>query len=311
MSTSSTVLLRRLITKAKFRHLEVVLRVAELGSMRRAAEAVGMTQPSISQLIAELETLLETPLFFRHARGVEPTGATLEMLPVARRMLAALGEGAEIFASRLETNRSVVRAAATEAGMLGLIQPVLPEFSKRNRSLHVLLEAVTGRDPLALIAEDSCDILCLRQPEVTPKGWEFVTCQEDTLITVCGPAHRLTREKTISLDMLGRERWLMNRVGSIARMKFDEVLEAQHWEESTRCNIVVHVPELTRQMLATGDYLALIPASIARPYIDQGSMAALPAALTFPLAPLGFFWKGEDAGRAIALFASALKRAVA
>ncbi|GAB4576576.1 MAG: LysR family transcriptional regulator [Roseibium sp.] len=308
MATSSTVLLRRLVTRAKFRHLEVVLRVAELGSMRRAAEAVGMTQPSISQLIAELEALLETPLFFRHARGVVPTGATLELLPVARRILGALGEGAEIFASRLENDRSIIRAAATEAGLLGLVHSVLPGFASANPQLHVLVEAATGRDPLALIAEDACDILCIRQQEVIPKGWEFVTCRKDALITVSGPDHPLTHRTSITLDMLGRERWLMNRVDSIARQRFDEVFEAEGWDETSRCNIVVHVPELTRQMIAAGGYLALVPASVASPYLAEGSMVELPGALTFPLAPLGFFWKGEEAGRAVRLFAAALRK---
>lgn len=308
MSTSSTVIMRRLITKAKFRHLEVILRVAELGSMRRAAEAVDMTQPSISQLIAELEALLETRLFLRHARGVEPTDATLELLPVARRILGALGEGAEIFASRLDNNRGVVRAAASEAGLLGLIHPILPDFSRRNRNLHVLVEAVSSRDPLAQIAEDGCDILCIRQQEVVPKGWEFVTCQEDALITVCGPSHPLARSETIDIDMLGKERWLMNRVDSIARAKFEETMEARGWDRSTRCNVVVHVPEITRQMLSTGEYLTLMPQSIARPYIGWGNMVELKNALTFPLAPLGFFWKGEQAGRAVSLFAACLKR---
>ncbi len=311
MTTSSTVIFRRLITKAKFRHLEVILRVAELGSMRRAAEAVDMTQPSISQLIAELETLLETRLFLRHARGVEPTEATLELLPVARRILATLGEGAEIFASRLDNNRGVIRAAASEAGLLGLIHPILPDFTKRNRNLHVLLETVSSRDPLAQIAGGECDILCIRRQEVTPKGWEFVTCQEDALITVCGPGHPLAHAKSIDMARLGKERWLMNRVDSIARTKFEETMEANGWDTASRCNVVVHVPEITRQMLSTGEYLALIPQSIARPYIVSGTMVELQNALSFPLAPLGFFWKGEQAGRAVSLFASSLKRSSA
>lgn len=306
MATTSAALLRRFITKAKFRHMEVLLRVAELGSMRRAAEAVGMTQPSISQLVSELESLLETQLFFRHARGVEPTDATVELLPVARRILAALGDGAELLANRLEKNSGQVRVAASEAGLLGLVHPVLPEFVRRNRAVTLQVVPATGGDPLRHIADGECDILCVRQPEVIPKGWAFQECQDDALITACGAGHPLAGATDISLETLGEYRWLMNRTDSIARARFEEVFAAQGWPETSRCNAILHIPELTHQLLSTGDYLAILPRSVARPFVDRGTMVELSCPMTFPLAPLGYIWKGERASRAETLFAAYL-----
>ena len=75
MSLSANTLLNRFVVRSKFRHMQVLIKLAEIGSMRRTAEAVNMTQPAITQLVAELEKLLETKLFLRHAKGVEPTVA--------------------------------------------------------------------------------------------------------------------------------------------------------------------------------------------------------------------------------------------
>jgi DNA-binding transcriptional LysR family regulator len=51
---SATVLRNRLLTRARLRHWQVLVRVAELGSVRRAAEAVGMTQPAVTHVLADL-----------------------------------------------------------------------------------------------------------------------------------------------------------------------------------------------------------------------------------------------------------------
>jgi len=96
------VLLNRLLARARFRHLQVLLQLAELGSVRRAAEAIGMTQPGVTQLLAELERLLETALFQRHARGVRLTPAGADLLPMARQMMLSLSATDEAAAARTE-----------------------------------------------------------------------------------------------------------------------------------------------------------------------------------------------------------------
>ncbi len=69
MSTTATVLLNRLLARGKFRHVQVLLRLAELGSVQRTANAIGLTQSSVTQTLSYLERLLELQLFERHARA--------------------------------------------------------------------------------------------------------------------------------------------------------------------------------------------------------------------------------------------------
>ena len=83
MSILASTLINRLLARGKFRHIQVLLRLAELGSVRRTAEAIGVTQSSVTQTLAYLEDLLETPLFHRHAKGVRPTDACRDLLPLS------------------------------------------------------------------------------------------------------------------------------------------------------------------------------------------------------------------------------------
>ena len=274
--------------------------------MRKATTALGMTQPSISQVIAELEDLTETTLFFRHARGVEPTEIGRDLLPIARRILGALGEGAETIAGGLARTEGLVRVAASEAGMLGLVHPVLPDVARSARRTQIILSHTSGSDPLQQIASDSCDILCIRTPEVIPEGWHFLACREDALITVCRPGHPLAGRGAITPSELGAYRWLMNRIDSIARIRFEEAAAEHGWGNATRCDIIVHVPEMTVRLLNSEDFLALIPRSVALPFLQAGQIVELDGALRFALSPLGFLWKGEQASQATKHFAKFL-----
>jgi DNA-binding transcriptional LysR family regulator len=74
------------------RRLEVFAKVAELGSFSRAAEALSLTQPTISEHVRALEDELGVQLLDRLGRGATPTPAGQLVLGYARRILALARE---------------------------------------------------------------------------------------------------------------------------------------------------------------------------------------------------------------------------
>src|SRR6187549_3327253 len=59
--------------RLKLRQLEILLAVADTGSMAKAATRLAITQPAISRALADAEQTLGVPLFDRSTHGVEPT----------------------------------------------------------------------------------------------------------------------------------------------------------------------------------------------------------------------------------------------
>lgn len=295
---NAETLLNRFVVKAKFRHMQVLVKLTELGSMRRTAQAVNMTQPAVSQLVAEMERLLETQLFFRHARGVAPTDATRDLLPVAQRILGALEDGSEAVANRLMETGGVVRIAASPAAIGGLIHGALGDFAERHGEIQVHVSESAGSDPLSAIADGSADIVGTREPAAIPEGWVFEHCLDDKLIAVCGEAHLLANSADISPEALGQSRWLLNRVGSVARNRFEELANRHDWPASARCQLVMHIPALTRELLLTGRYLAILPRSVALPWLGTGAIRELDTDVTADLRPLGLLWREKRAGDA-------------
>lgn len=74
------------------RHLEVLLAIAECGSISGAARNLGVDQPHISRQLRRIEQRLEISVFVRSARGVTATAPGLRVLTLARRALGVLDE---------------------------------------------------------------------------------------------------------------------------------------------------------------------------------------------------------------------------
>src|SRR5437762_431449 len=75
--------------RLKLRDLHVFLTIVQRGSMAKAAQQLGVSQPSVSEVVADLEHALGVRLLDRHSQGVEPTmyGGTL-----VRRSIAVFDE---------------------------------------------------------------------------------------------------------------------------------------------------------------------------------------------------------------------------
>ena len=85
-----------------FKQLNCFVRVAELGSFTRAAQALDMTQPQLSRQVRALELRLRQPLLRRHGRGAEPTAGGQRLLEHARAILHQIARAEEDMLHQLD-----------------------------------------------------------------------------------------------------------------------------------------------------------------------------------------------------------------
>lgn len=122
----------------ELRQLRHFVTVAEELHFGRAARRLHMTQPPLSQSIANLEELLGAPLFVRNRRMVGLTAAGTTLLPEARRILEEAAALPEL----------VRRAASGEAGRLALSfvstagLGMLPDVLRRYRAAYPAVRLV-------------------------------------------------------------------------------------------------------------------------------------------------------------------------
>ncbi|MBE9638353.1 LysR family transcriptional regulator [Salipiger mangrovisoli] len=295
-------LVQRLMSRGKFRHMQALIRLCDLRSMGRAAEAMGITQPGMSQLCSELERLVGLPLFLRHSRGVDPTELARDLEQVARRIVTAVEESAETIVLRRDFDATLVRVATTVAAAGGLLHDLLPLFVHRHRSVQVQLSEVMGMGQEAALASGEIDLLCCRSPEVLPDGWSFLPCRVDQMVVIAAANHPLARKARISSDDLASALWLPNHISTLARHEFERLAREHGFEKAPQARVVSRQMALSWMLLREGTMITLMPRSVALPWIVTGQIVVLPTGIDAPLAPLGLVWDPARAQRATRTF---------
>ena len=137
----------------RFYALKLFARVARTGNFSRAAKEVGLSQPSASRLIRQLEGQIGAALFTRSTRAVVLTGAGADFLVKVESILLALEE-AEYAVRGTGELRGNLRVSVGGAFATRELIPNIFDFIRRHPALHVELLIDDARHDLVTEAVD-------------------------------------------------------------------------------------------------------------------------------------------------------------
>ncbi|WP_316861302.1 LysR family transcriptional regulator [uncultured Cohaesibacter sp.] len=303
----STTLLNRLLTKGKFRHLQAIVRLNDLRNISRAAESIGITQPAMSLLVSDLEKLLETRLFLRHTRGVEPTPAAMELITVAGYIIKHLEDGAEAISAQIFGARYFVRVAATASMIENLFVQTIPEFTQKHPEIQVDLNEISNRELDEGFASGEYDLICCLKKEVLPEGWDFCPCVNDKLVAVCSSSSSLGQSQDFNSRDFGQETWLPNHARTASRRGFDYLKKRHSWDNVKTVNLTSRSISLTFAMLHARELVTVLPRSIVKRGLEDGSLVELPLDIGISHWQLGIHWQSNNASPATVILLNALK----
>ena len=115
----------------ELRAITIFAKAAELGSLRQAAIAQGISPQAASQALAQLEHFLGARLFHRTTRNMALTDAGQQFLEAAQPGLVALQKAVQGVRSAREEIAGPLRIAGPRSTFLPVLQPVLDEFCAR------------------------------------------------------------------------------------------------------------------------------------------------------------------------------------
>ena len=153
----------------ELRQLEYFVAVARHRHFGRAAEAVYVTQPALSQQVRRLEAELGLALLRRTNRGVELTPAGEDLLLRAERILAEVAGARGAMDEHAGVVRGAVRVAATTADALRLPE-VLAAFHRDHPGVRVALRHASVGEVLALLRSGAVDLGVLSLADATADG---------------------------------------------------------------------------------------------------------------------------------------------
>ena len=137
----------------RIQQLTVFTRAADGGSFSRAARELGLSQPSVSRIVSELEARIGVKLVLRTTRRLTLTDAGAAFLTRARGILLEL-EDAEDVARGIDSLRGTIRVALPVLFGTRAVIPRLPEFLARHPELRVKLMLADERQNLVVEGAD-------------------------------------------------------------------------------------------------------------------------------------------------------------
>src|SRR6202162_2583924 len=194
------------------RQLEIFVKVAELKSFSKAAEALFLTQPTVSEHIRTLERELGVRLLDRLGRGAESTAAGRLLLSHATRMLQLQREALQAmdsFQGRLAGELLV--AASTIPGEY-VLPPLIGRFKEKFPDIAITLLIGDSRAVGDWVAEGRAEVGVVGA-QLPHRGVEFRELMPDELVLVVPIGHPWQGKKEIGLEDLRAEPLLLRERG--------------------------------------------------------------------------------------------------
>jgi len=188
-------------------HIEGFLEVARLGSVSRAAEALFVTQPTLTARLHSLEREMGDRLFVRTRHGMRLTDAGRAFQPFAERAVRALRDGRRAIEEVESASAGQLLLAAAPAVSTYILPEVLDRFVKTHPRVEVAVRTGHSEDVLHQVLRDEVQLglgRALRHPDV-----ELQPFYEEELVLVVAPSHPFARAGRAAMADLGGEQLIM------------------------------------------------------------------------------------------------------
>ncbi len=251
------------------------LEVARRGNLSRAAEALYVSQPTLTARLQALESELGEQLFLRTRRGMRLTEAGEEFLPYAEHAVHAIEDGRERLAElRRGTVGKLILGAPPTVSTYAL-PALLARFTAEHPGVRLTVMTGTSEEILELVLHDRIQLGLMRSlghPEV-----EAVPVYSDTLLLVVSPGHRLAGRNVRLADLGGEPLVLFGRSSS-----YRDFTEAVFRQAGVMPDSVLELDniEAAKKMVEHGIGISLVPDSAVMADLNNGVLSVVHVADT-------------------------------
>jgi DNA-binding transcriptional LysR family regulator len=187
----------------ELRQLEYFVAVARHRHFGRAAEAVYVTQPALSQQVRRLEAELGVALLRRTSRGVALTPAGEDLLVRAERILAEAAQARGEMDEHAGVVRGAVRVAATTADALRLPE-LLASFHRDHPGVRIALRHASAAEVPALVRRGAVDVGVLALGDGPVEGLTITPLGSESLCAISAPDEPFDSVAVAVGDLRGR-----------------------------------------------------------------------------------------------------------
>ena len=266
--------------RLRLRDLHAFFTVTQCGTMAKAAEQLGVSQPAISKVIADLESVFGVCLLERGRGGIEPTIYGEALLKRGAAAFDELKQSVRDIDFLSNPTKGDVRVqchesfAATIGPLLirrfSTIYPRVVVHLDHHSGVHMALPALRNRE---------CDLIVGRTPmPLADEDLNIEPLFDDPLVVAAGTHNRLARQRKIDLAELLDEPWILQAPHTGNYRRLSEAFQARGLD-MPKSNLVTLSMPIIVEFLTNGPFIAAYPRSV----VLHNALAVLPVDL--PLWP--------------------------
>lgn len=199
-------------------HLRLIVAIADNEQLGRAADSLAISQPSASRALAELESLLDSQLFIRHPKYMEPTEAGKAIIHHGRKVVAELEGLEQAFKNAVEGYSGQVRVGTVTGPGAKFVIPGLSQAQEQFPEIELTVEVAPSTALVRGLKEGVFDFIVGRLgSDDNPQEFLLEPVAPEVVKLCVGPNHPLYNSQTVSLSQLTVYRWILQERGSPIR----------------------------------------------------------------------------------------------
>jgi len=275
----------RIGRRLRLKDLHTLQTVAEVGSMAKASSHLALSQPAISQAISDMEHILGAPLLDRSSRGVELTECGRLLVERGRVIFDEVKQGVLDIEHISDPAQGQVRI-----GAIGPVTAVVSEIVCRlTRKYPRITYHVRVSEPDTLVRElreRALDVVLTRwNPREVADDLVAQVLYKSTLAVMADKSHHLVHRKKLDLCDLMKESWTLSPPDSFLGRIGGDVFRRR--KLSLPPTVVTTISTHMRlNLLASGDFLTLLPTTLLRHGSNRGWLRALNIDLSDSVGPV-------------------------
>ena len=268
-----------LLRHLKSTQLLLLVELGKVASLRKAASALNMTQPTATKLIQDLEAAVGHPLFERSSRGMRATPYGEVMIRHARLMQMEIVRTREDLDSLSSGASGTLRIGAVISAVPFLLAKAVAALKREHPGLQVSIDAGTSDALVGSLLNGHLDVLLARPIVLGDRNdFDYVDLIDEPLKVVGRRDHPLASRSSVTVRELGEWPWTLLPAGSPMRKVLAPVFAEMRL--SGPQNIVETSSMMTMvALMHESDMLAVMPGDVSDFYIRHNLLVEIPVTL--------------------------------
>jgi DNA-binding transcriptional LysR family regulator len=265
----------RIGRRLKLRDLHVYFAVVQCGSMAKAAAQLGVSQPTVSEIIADLEHTFGVRLLDRVARGIEPTMYGNALLKRGIAAFDELKQSTRDIAFLADPTIGELKIGCAESIAAAVLPTIIEHFGQQYPRVVVRVDDVPSTE-LAMLRERQHDLIVARMTK--PLGGDDLNVEtlfDDQMVVATDSRNPWARRRKITLAELIDEPWILSPPDTWAYLRLAEAFQALGLAMPKASFVTLSV-HLRNHLLASGRFISVFPKSIADRYAQKVLPVDLP-----------------------------------